>query len=131
MLATTSDFMQPHFSSQLRLQPEPCPQLGYRRLDCGFDTTLYDISTKLDADAGFDPNPAGAAELFVYMPTFRDTKRSFIDEALTDLERLSAALRGRNALLYVKLHPYTKAGSGRPASPKVVDYVLSDLRQSS
>lgn len=109
ILATTSDFMQRHFASQFRLPEERCPQLGYPRLDCAFDTTLYDISTKLDADTGFQLNPDSAAELYVYMPTFRDTKRPFVDEALPDFAKLSAALKARNGLLYVKLHPYTKA----------------------
>lgn len=108
-LVTTSDFMQQHFATQFRLPPERCPQLGYPRLDCAQDPELLELVESLDRQLGFSFNPLQSAEVYIYMPTFRDTKRPFVQEALPDLGRLSDAMASRNATLYIKLHPYTKA----------------------
>ena len=107
VLVTTSDFMQAHFAKLLRLPAERCPQLGYSRLDCASDPALAQTAANIDRQAGFTLNPGGFAEIYIYMPTFRDTQRPFFAEALPDPARLSAILAARNALLYVKPHPRT------------------------
>lgn len=106
-VVTTSDMMQAHFAAQFCLPRERCPQLGYSRLDCAFDGALASVAVEIDRDRGFRMNPEGFAEVYIYMPTFRDTKRPFLDEALPNLERLNSILAARNALLYVKPHPRT------------------------
>ena len=108
MLVTTSDMTQRHFSEQFRLPPERCPQFGYSRLDCASDAALAERADGLDRATGWRLIPEPYAEAYIYMPTFRDTERPFLDEALPDLAELSRALAARNALLYVKPHPYTR-----------------------
>lgn len=107
-VVTTSDFMQTHFATQFRLPPEKCPQLGYPRLDCHFDAKLRRVVKEMDTQLGFTFNPGAAREIYIYMPTFRDTKRPFIQDAFPDLGHLSAILAERGAMLYLKLHPYTR-----------------------
>lgn len=111
VFVTTSDFTQQHFSSQYRYPKEICPQLGYPRLDCAFDPALAALCRKIDRSAGFEFNQDGFAEVYIYLPTFRDSKRPFWDQALPDLGALSEALAARNAVFYVKPHPNTPIGS--------------------
>jgi len=107
-LVTTSDMMQAHFATQTELPPERCPQLGYPRLDGNADPALLAAVEAFDKANGFVWNAGGFAETYIYMPTYRDTGRPFLDMALPDLDRLSRVLAGRHALLYVKPHPDTR-----------------------
>lgn len=106
-LVTTSDMMQEHFAGQFRRPKELCPQIGYSRLDTKFDPALAAASSALDRQLGFE-FPRAFDEVYIYMPTFRDSERPFLATALPDLERLSAVLAKRNALLYIKPHLRTK-----------------------
>lgn len=116
IVATTSDFMQAHFAEQFRLPPERCPQLGYPRLDCIADAPLDRTARAIDASLGFRLNSGDFREIYIYMPTYRDTGRPFVREALPDLARLSRVLADRGALLYVKLHPRTGEAVGEEHS---------------
>lgn len=107
ILVTTSEMMQSHFAEQFELPRDCCPQLGYPRLDCASDPRLDAMVKRMDSRAAFRLNPDGFKEIYLYMPTYRDTGRSFVAEALPDLGRLSKVLAARNALLYIKLHPDT------------------------
>ena len=118
-LATTSPFMQQHFSSQCGIPAERCPQLGYPRLDGNWDKEVKEASTGIDRRQGFQFNPEGFGEIYLYVPTYRDSGRDFIAHALPDMDRLSLALKVRNALLYIKLHPYTEVGF-QPDYPNVI-----------
>ncbi len=106
-VVTTSPFMAAHFAHQFELPEARCPQLGYPRLDVHADVALREISEAIDQGQGFAFDPGGHAEVYIYMPTFRDTGRPFVEQAFPDLARLSSVLRARNALLYVKLHRRT------------------------
>ncbi|WP_189338477.1 CDP-glycerol glycerophosphotransferase family protein [Sphingobium sp. SCG-1] len=107
IVVTTSPFMQAHFSSQFDLPRERCPRLGYPRLDPASDTTLKAVAAALDSKWSEKPFEDSFAERYIYLPTYRDTERPFMEEALPDLDRLSTTLAARNAVLYVKLHPRT------------------------
>lgn len=107
-LVTTSDMMQAHFARQTELPPERCPQLGYPRLDGHADPALRAAVEAFDKANGFTWNADGFAETYIYMPTYRDTGRPFLDVALPDLDRLQRVLAKRNALLWVKPHPDTR-----------------------
>ncbi len=47
-------------------------------------------------------------KVFVYMPTYRDTKRDFIKEANIDFELLNTVLKEKNRFLILKFHHHTK-----------------------
>lgn len=106
-VVTTSEMMQHHFASQFEQPLKHFPQLGYPRLDCAIDPKLREIAISMDRDLGFDFNADNFNEVYLYAPTWRDTNRSFLDEAIPDLARLSKILSKRDALLYIKPHPQT------------------------
>lgn len=114
-LVTTSDMMQAHFAQQTELPVANCPQLGYPRLDCVADAALAEAVDQLDRAAGFAWDES-FAETYIYMPTYRDTGRPFLDQALPDPARLSAVLAARGALLYVKPHPQTSGSVAATAN---------------
>jgi CDP-glycerol glycerophosphotransferase (TagB/SpsB family) len=108
IVASTSDFMQQHFSEQFCLPLERCPQIGYPRLDPLLNLVLRNTAVEIDRRTGFQFNHSRFDNVIVYMPTWRDSGRSFLSDALPDLGRLSSALEKCNAVLYIKLHPWTK-----------------------
>ena len=106
-VVATSGLMQVHFATQFGLPASRCPQLGYPRLDVATDPRLAAAAGRIDRESGFEERIAGYAEIYVYMPTFRDSERPFFERALPDLARLSAILAERDALLLIKPHPRT------------------------
>ncbi|WP_189338478.1 CDP-glycerol glycerophosphotransferase family protein [Sphingobium sp. SCG-1] len=108
ILVSTSDVMQAHFASQFQMLPERCPQLGYPRLDCTLGSKLREVAEGIDKTSGFTMRPDGFDEVYIYLPTYRDSGRDLFSEALPDLRGLSDALAARNALLYIKPHPRTQ-----------------------
>lgn len=117
IVVSTSDMMQAHFAAQFGLPPERCPQLGYPRLDWAGDAALAALARDVDRRRGFVLDDGGHREIYLYVPTYRDTRRPFLEEALPDLDALSAVLAARGALLYVKPHPRTADAlpAGHPA----------------
>ena len=107
IVVTTSDFMQRHFAEQFELPMSRCPQLGYPRLDVIADERLRQFAIEIDEGSGFRYNVDSHDEVYLYMPTRRDSNRPFMTDALPNLARLSEVLRERGAILYVKLHPWT------------------------
>jgi CDP-glycerol glycerophosphotransferase (TagB/SpsB family) len=107
LLITTSRFTQAHFADQFRLPPERCPPCGYPRLDRGLDEKLDSLVDRLDGAGVAALRGDGAAEVYVYAPTYRDSARDFLGEAIPDRARLDRMLEERNAVLYLKLHPHT------------------------
>jgi CDP-glycerol glycerophosphotransferase (TagB/SpsB family) len=112
VLVSTSEFTQAHFSSQFGLPSERCPPLGYPRLDSVQDPALAE---RLSRFAGSEPRalwPQGVEEVYAYVPTYRDSKRSFLGDAFPDIERLNAVLERRNAVLFLRLHRHTHEHAG-------------------
>lgn len=107
ILVTTSDKMQEHFASQFRMPTNRLPQLGYPRNDPAVDERLRAAAEAIDARSGF-AFPQTFAEIHIYMPTFRDSGRPFMEAALPRIAELNTILRERNALLYIKPHPRTE-----------------------
>ena len=107
LIVTTSEMMQAHFAGQFHLPAGCCPQIGYPRLDVATDASLRECALRIDREIGFRLLPDGLGEAYIYLPTWRDTERSFLEEALPELSRLAAVLAARGAILYVKLHPRT------------------------
>lgn len=119
VLVSTSPFMQKHFAEQCSLRLEQCPQLGYPRLDCAADNKLYEAAIEFDRESGFELRPACFSEVYIYFPTWRETGRPFFSEAFPDVDLLSSILAGRQALLYIKPHPYTSGPVPETANIKV------------
>ncbi len=107
-VVTTSDFTQKHFADQFGMDIAACPKLGYPRLDVVADPILLEAAKVISPSQEIDADFGAFKEVYMYMPTFRDSGRPFLEEALPDLEELSEALRQRNALLYIKLHRKTE-----------------------
>ena len=110
LLISTSVFTSLHFARQFRIPASRCPPCGYPRLDVASDAKLAALVREIEGDVGSALRD-GAREIYVYAPTFRDSGRDFLAEAFPDRPELERALEGRNALLYVKLHPHTPVPS--------------------
>lgn len=124
-VVSTSDMMQAHFSHAFALAPERCPQLGYPRLDWAGDARLAALAKAVDPE--FRLRDEGVREAYLYLPTFRDTGRAFLDEALPDPGALARVLEARRGVLYVKPHPRTPytLGEDHPSIrrwPDTVDF---------
>lgn len=107
ILVATSVFMRRHFAGQFRLPIGRCPGLGYPRLDCAADPDLMGLGQKIDQRLGFTFNAERFSETYIYMPTWRDTHRPFLEDALPDLGKLNTILQKRNAVLYIKVHQWS------------------------
>lgn len=104
-VVSTSPFMRAHFADQFRLPEARCPELGYPRLDCSVDPELKAAARSFDSALDDQLMWSEYAEHYIYMPTWRDTERPFLQEAFPDLSALSRILQERGAVLYLKLHP--------------------------
>ena len=114
LLITTSPFTASHFAGQFRMPLERCPPCGYPRLDVALDAKLAAMVSAIDGAKVAALRRERPAEVYVYAPTFRDSVRDFLADALPDPARLNAVLEARNALLYVKLHPHTPVPASWP-----------------
>jgi len=112
LLVATSPFTSAHFASQFRLPPERCPPLGYSRLDVPLDAKLKRLVERVDGSEVELLRDEDVAEVYVYAPTYRDSARDFLKDAIPDLERLNDILEERRALFYLKLHHRTKVPEG-------------------
>lgn len=108
LLVTTSDFTQDHFMRQFGLPRERCPQLGYPRMDYGLDPEMANLANSLEQEPDPIADASGFDEVYVYMPTFRDSGRPFLAQAIPDPAVLSAVLARRNAVLFIKMHGHSR-----------------------
>ncbi|MBO4605685.1 MAG: CDP-glycerol glycerophosphotransferase family protein [Bacteroidales bacterium] len=109
-LVTASDFQTPMFASAFRMPESRCIKCGYPRnkiLVCGEEERQKHI-------AAYEPEPVkaflerlkGFKELWIYMPTWRDSQREVFAQNM-DLTKLNSALEKRGAALLLKPHPNT------------------------
>lgn len=112
LLIATSPFTAAHFADQFRLPLGRCPPCGYSRLDVPLDSELRELVGSVDGPHVETLRAGDPAEVYVYAPTYRDTARDFLGEALPDIERLNSVLKQRGARLYLKLHHRTPVPKG-------------------
>jgi CDP-glycerol glycerophosphotransferase (TagB/SpsB family) len=112
LLIATSPFTATHFADQFRLPLDRCPPCGYSRLDVGLDAGLRDQVERIEGPTVQRLRDGDPSEVYVYAPTYRDTGRDFLADALPDLARLDAILQSRNAILLLKLHHRTAVPHG-------------------
>ncbi len=106
---STSKEVSHLFASAFRVKPEQCPVLGYPRTDIFFKSP-EEIEQHVQ---NFEP-PAlqqllklmqGFQKVVLYMPTWRDTRNNFLEQAFPQIERLNDVLQKQSALFLLKLHP--------------------------
>jgi CDP-glycerol glycerophosphotransferase (TagB/SpsB family) len=89
------------FTSAFRVSKQQCLELGYPRCDVLFKENNTEILRQLDYIKG--------DKIIVYMPTWRDQNKNFINEALPDLNQLNHVLEKNHSRMIIKLHPNTKS----------------------
>jgi CDP-glycerol glycerophosphotransferase (TagB/SpsB family) len=106
---STSHDIAVRFSEAYGAPLTNCPIVGTPRLDASINKQLRAWSKQFGTYAEFEVARKNNREMYVYMPTVRSGDREFLKEALPDPERLSAVLRARSAVMFLKLHPRDEA----------------------
>ena len=112
-LITASDFQTPMFASAFRMPESRCLKCGYPRnkiLVCGSrEREDYIGHYEPTETAQLIAKLAGYSEVWIYMPTWRDSQLNVFTEQM-DLAALNKTMAERNALLLLKPHPNTITG---------------------
>ncbi|MBO4465695.1 MAG: CDP-glycerol glycerophosphotransferase family protein [Bacteroidales bacterium] len=112
-LLTASDFQTSMFANAFRIPESRCLKYGYPRnriLVCDEKARTEHISHyEPAATAQFIAKLAGYSEVWIYMPTWRDSQLNVFTEQM-DLSALNKTMSERNALLLLKPHPNTIIG---------------------
>ncbi len=112
-LITASDFQTPMFASAFRMPESRCLKCGYPRNKI----LVCDAREREDYIGHYEPTEtahliaklAGYSEVWIYMPTWRDSQLNVFTEQM-DLAALNKTMAERNALLLLKPHPNTITG---------------------
>jgi CDP-glycerol glycerophosphotransferase (TagB/SpsB family) len=110
VFVSTSPAIAARFSKAYDVPLSDCPIVGTPRLDASVDRHLRARSMEFGNYAEFDAARKNNREIYIYMPTYRPGNRKFLGDALPDPERLSAILKARSAVMFVKLHARDKSG---------------------
>lgn len=110
-ILSTSKRVTKYFSEAFRLKEKAFLEFGYPRNEI----LNYREDTILDFIKKYEPiaskkliyDLASYKKVFIYMPTWRDNGRDFVQSAGFDFEKLNTVLQDKNYLLLLKLHPYT------------------------
>ncbi|WP_456405800.1 CDP-glycerol glycerophosphotransferase family protein [Caldithrix abyssi] len=106
---STSQEVSRLFASAFRVSPTQCPPLGYPRTDIFFKSK-EEIKKHIQQYESKALNAllkqiAAYERVILYMPTWRDDRQNFMQKAFPNVEQLNDALKLKNALLLIKLHP--------------------------
>lgn len=100
------------FRSAFDLVDQQCIAAGYPRNDIFFlsdeDFTAWVMRYEAKESLETLDWVAGRSHVFLYMPTWRDNKRNFVEESGIDFSCLNLRLQSLDAVLLVKLHPNTR-----------------------
>ena len=97
------------FARAFRVPINSCIEAGYPRNEilCFSEDRLHDFIRRYEslttADLVSKLQGGGYSQVFVYMPTWRDSQRDLFVQRF-DLERMNAVMHERNALLLLKPH---------------------------
>jgi CDP-glycerol glycerophosphotransferase (TagB/SpsB family) len=100
-----SGMMEEHFIQAFRLNDKNALRAGYPRNDFGNDVGVAAIRRRVDDVTWYQEIRQSYRRVVLYMPTFRDSKKRGIKDALGDIEELDAVLRSTGTVLLVKAHP--------------------------
>jgi CDP-glycerol glycerophosphotransferase (TagB/SpsB family) len=122
LLITSSPLQTRRLARAFQIPEDRCLELGTPRLDVALDPALRTQALRLsDASAmlaGFERH----AEVYVYMPTFRDSGRDFFLSAIPDPVGLNRILAERNAFLWLKPHRKTTTALVIPPACKNIGW---------
>ncbi len=112
-LLSTSPFITEYlFVNAFRITKEQCVELGYPRNDMFFlnDNDYYDFVKKYGDKPTLELIPSFKKydKVFLYVPTWRETRKSFIKDAFPDIKKLDKLLEEKNYLFIMKFHIETK-----------------------
>lgn len=113
---STSPFMSRDLlKDAFRVKQEQCIELGYPRTDMFFlPENEYREFLKAHESSVIPKTIAGFKaydKVFLYTPTWRETRKSFLEDAFPDIKKLDDILQKKNYLMVMKLHYQTKIES--------------------
>lgn len=103
VLSTSSAMSDAFFARCFDIPVVQAPALGYPRLDPQLDEQLRALALQHGNYSAI--NTHVGQRTILYAPTLRESGSDFLESALPDLERLSAAVAAQDAHLFLKLHP--------------------------
>jgi CDP-glycerol glycerophosphotransferase (TagB/SpsB family) len=103
VLSTSPEMSGAFFARCFDVPVARAPALGYPRLDPQLDAQLRALAVDGSDYSALDRQ--GVRRTILYAPTLRESGSNFIESALPDLKRLSAAVAAQDAHLFLKLHP--------------------------
>lgn len=108
LFLSTSPAMTEHFGRCFRLPESRFFEAGYPRLDGAVDPELRAMATRTANVDDVIATKGSGKRVIVYMPTWRNTDRPFLEAAFPDIAKLDRILDRANAVLYIKLHRMTE-----------------------
>ena len=112
LFLSTSPLMTTHFAQCFRIPESRCVESEYPRCAI-FKKSREELLAFIDR---YEPEETrrlarqltAAKRTYIYMPTFRDSKKDLLEAAGFNLDMLEQALAERDALFLFKLHPFTR-----------------------
>jgi CDP-glycerol glycerophosphotransferase (TagB/SpsB family) len=108
LIVTSSKLQSRRLSKAFQVPESQCAELGTPRLDGALDEAFSAEVSALQDYSDVDKVFASFGEVYIYMPTFRDSGRDFMVSAIPHLDRLNAVLKARGAFLFLKPHRKTR-----------------------
>lgn len=106
-MLSTSPFMSNHFSEAFKISPKQCLEYGQPRLDHILYPEVFNNLHQINNKTKISINIKNFSKVFLYLPTWRDTKADILDDLKMDFKMVNSFLDEHNALMLVKLHPIT------------------------
>lgn len=111
LMLSTSPLMTEHFSECFRISPSNCYEALYPRCE-------QLLLSKEEVQADIEKHESNQmlqfvnelkqyAKVYIYMPTWRDANRDFMEKEHFDFASLDAVMKNQNGLFIFKMHPET------------------------
>lgn len=124
LFLSTAPLMTKHFAECFRIPESRCLESTYPRCDIFkfSKEALLDHMRRIEGEemVALAERLQSHARTYIYMPTWRGTKKDFIKQAGFDLARLEEALAKNNAMFLFKLHQMTKLSIDTTAYPHII-----------
>jgi CDP-glycerol glycerophosphotransferase (TagB/SpsB family) len=104
LFLSTSQDMTQRYMSGFHLPADRIIETGHPRQQGSVDVALCEEAGRTGRSALVDRAIGQGRKVLVYMPTWRDSDRAFIGQALPDLFRIDAALEAAESTLFVSIH---------------------------